>query len=577
MSEETVVEQLAKYGSWMEGQSASSLVAAHRGPAVSSLDEIEFLDLSGLNPVLPGECASSDDSTDTRIPSVPVSSAPDSAVPVSAVRVPAVQVPDNGASANLASSVAATAASGLGIISTSEVVTGGRSARRTKILALAAGFVLLVGGGLFLRDGGRSDVGGVDSADQQGPDVEDVDAIDFEQAESGQPLDLADLSAEQQRLVLEGEIVLSGNPLIVSAPLGPEPLFDTSELGTEVVFEPLLQVTAETKPIIFGSAFGSNSDEQTLTKATLLGTIDGMPWVRMVLDGPNVEELGGAGVDANVRNVFLSSTFGSVGSGALVDRDSLKLIERPATDDLEGQIIGRYETPAGWVQTRVLPADTSVVTFADGDTQAWMRPRGGMAVFYAEFDEGERFTLTALDAEGRVTMSASEVIRMASESVWTKPQLGDQLGILRGIDLDTGAAIAIGDPITASDRANSDGAEEKVSQDRRPSLLVYGAESCGPCNAGLSELVNVLDDWDGIADVFSVPQYVPTSGRWPVSESWSYPRFHPDDGSLVRDVGLLPAVLVIDADGTVLDLVSGLDGWDDLDARLQEHLGPSGS
>lgn len=70
--------------------------------------------------------------------------------------------------------------------------------------------------------------------------------------------------------VLPGETVLSTDPLIVSAAPGLEPLFDTSELGVEVVWQPAESPVEATRDAI-SFALSPPEDGETLTKAVALG------------------------------------------------------------------------------------------------------------------------------------------------------------------------------------------------------------------------------------------------------------------------------------------------------------------
>ncbi|MCP3934325.1 MAG: hypothetical protein GY708_03015 [Actinomycetia bacterium] len=224
--------------------------------------------------------------------------------------------------------------------------------------------------------------------------------------------------------VLPGETVIAQDPLIVTAPPGPEPEFDTSELGQRLEFEPIDEVPPELAEL--WSHPRRPFPDSVVIKVTLLGAIDGEPWVVWVSDGPNTDGGDGADVTANVRSRFMGSpSGGGHGSGDLVPASSLARIEPvPAGGRIERGI--SHSGPNGWVTWDNLPADTAAVTFADDDHQLWITPRAGVAVFPTQLTNGERFFLEAFNIDGERIGTVNRTFQLGSEVPTGTPQ-PDQL------------------------------------------------------------------------------------------------------------------------------------------------------
>ena len=220
-----------------------------------------------------------------------------------------------------------------------------------------------------------------------------------------------EISATKPNYVLPGEIVLSQDPLIVTGAPGPPPEFDTSDLGRQILFEPVHTVNDELDQTISRtiSMVMFSEESRTATKVTIVGHIEGEPWFIIVTDGPNIDGVGGLPVDRNFRQRFVGGPSGGSAGGDIVPIASLELIESPVPVTSGYTLPFGYTFPDGWVELSQLPVGTSVVSFSDDDSDLWLIPSAGVAAFPAEFEEGERFHLQAFDAEGELIASVSQI------------------------------------------------------------------------------------------------------------------------------------------------------------------------
>lgn len=345
-----------------------------------------------------------------------------------------------------------------------------------------------------------------------------------------------------QRFVLPGETVLSESPLVVTPAPGLEASFDTTDLGRRLVFEPITVIDAELAAL--WTSLTGQFGESALVKVTLLGEVDGEPWFVSVTDGPNIE---GADRDTTMRSRFVGSSQGASGSGDVISADSLEMIES-LPHDLQPVASGvGYSAPTGWVQWDPLPSDTAVATFADSDQRLWITPRGGVAVFPAQFDDGERFTLQAFTADGELIGTVTETAQYGADAQTTNPQPGDDLGTLRGTDAAGGVVtIAPGDHAT---------------------LFVYGANWCVPCAEAASTVLPALQDVGDAVDIHTITHYSDDTDTWPKDEDWPYPQFVPEPNSPLLSIGTIPTVLAVDANNHILGII---EGFDSLTAELQQ-------
>lgn len=329
-------------------------------------------------------------------------------------------------------------------------------------------------------------------------------------------------------LVLPGEIVIEEDPLIVAAAFAPEPQFDTSDLGAELVWEPVLEIDDETRAVIAAADGIPDNGQREIVKLTVLGKLLGQPWIVDVRDGPVLEGVSAPpGVDVmRFRNISEPG-----GSGGSVSADLVIENDRLFIDHDTGPIgqIGRTD-PTGWLVIGQLPEGTAVVGFEDSDQKRWLRPRGNRAAFRAQFDLGETATVTAYAVDGTVlgsiTVGGSD--NQGPTSWPVNP--GDAPG-LKAIDLDSGDAITIGD-------------------NAKPLILLVGAAWCQPC-ADFEQDIPFLESLGDSVEVYGVsvfedPLY--STEPWPGFEGWNFPRVRLPEVS----AGFFPAALVVDSDGKLL-------------------------
>ncbi len=206
-------------------------------------------------------------------------------------------------------------------------------------------------------------------------------------------------------VILPGETVLSEDPLIVSAAPAPEPAFDTSGLGQEVVIDPVVELDVGIEELI-GRTGTSGLSPGTLVKATVIGRLDGQPWVTAVWDKAATE----TPVPVEAGQVFRSWSLAGTGGSSVgdpVEQGSLRYLEPPALEDDWDDGVG-FTTPEGTVEWGPLPAEVSVVTFADDEDVLWTRPSGGVALIPSSIDPGESFTVEAFDADGELLATITQ-------------------------------------------------------------------------------------------------------------------------------------------------------------------------
>ena len=325
-------------------------------------------------------------------------------------------------------------------------------------------------------------------------------------------------------LILTGEPLIRSEPLVVQATASPEPEFDTQALGREIRFDPLPDDSAAIEELIeMAIGFDSFEPESDLLKLTVLGEVEGTPWAVSVTQERTID---GAGLV--LRTSTLVSTEGGSGGGDYVDPNSLQLIEmRPSGQQLMPNGAG-YGAPTGWVEWNLLPSDVSVVAFADSDQKLWIKPRNGVAVFPAQFDEGERFTVEAFDAQGNLLGSTGETVRYQDDFQQTALKVDEELGQISAIDLATGDTIEIGG-------------------NGRPSVIIIGAEWCVPC----WEIEN-QDSLTTIADTVNIyaVRFTDDGGKpWP-ADNWPYLRVEVSRTRL-NEIAGVPLALILDSENRV--------------------------
>ena len=188
------------------------------------------------------------------------------------------------------------------------------------------------------------------------------------------------------------EVVLLHDPLVVRGADGPEPLFDTSQLGTEVtLFEPA-DISATIARI---QEWLHDVEEDEVIKYVVVGTIS-------------------TGVQAGTLETSSERGWGlwivpatdalPSWSGSNETEPQLLIGWHPGTDspteadDLQGTFAWGPLSPV-----------TSVITATYGDTTVWQRPVGGIAVFDIANPAQHPIVWTAYDQNGDVIESVTQV------------------------------------------------------------------------------------------------------------------------------------------------------------------------
>lgn len=332
-------------------------------------------------------------------------------------------------------------------------------------------------------------------------------------------------AADPGPFLFPDETVLSLDPLTVQPAPGPVPLFDTAALGDQVIVSPMSEIDDETQLLIDLST--GQSPDRTVTKVTLLGNVDGRPYIDVVTDGPSANF-----PDAvNFRERWVIGD-GASGSGDPADAGSIDLMGFATDPSSSGP---SYSTPVGEIVWAVR-GETAVVTFESDNGRVWMLPTGGYAIFPAEFDTGEQFTLQALDANGAV-IDQTTIKTEDNTDPAIGPQVGDRYDRLEATDLD--------------------GEELQIILDGRPTVLLFGAEWCAPCQAFADQALPLIEAFDPSTQVYLVPSYTDPGERWVPGPGWDQPQIR-----LTTDLGgiqQLPTIIVFD-DNTIVSVRVGFDG-----------------
>ena len=177
----------------------------------------------------------------------------------------------------------------------------------------------------------------------------------------------------------DGATVLSENPLMVQPVPGPEPSFDTSNLGEEISYTPL----TPDHPLARDLA------------ATFYDFIDPLPLPTgpIVFVGHVSEALGGYGLfwptEANGYCTGTPTGGRCLGSYGMIPEEGVAVFEN------DGLV--------------VVPLEASVVVFRfNADTSLWQRPTGGWAIFPTSVDGDDTYWVDVYDADGDLMATTEE-------------------------------------------------------------------------------------------------------------------------------------------------------------------------
>ncbi|MEN8237607.1 MAG: hypothetical protein ABFR53_00255 [Actinomycetota bacterium] len=201
-------------------------------------------------------------------------------------------------------------------------------------------------------------------------------------------------------------IPILGNQMVVQAELGPEPDFDTTDLGTE---QPLIPATTATDLASPPWKYLVEYKDPAMTSQSAVVVVG------------RIGDVAAGAVTGNFTSESIGGGFDGTGLCHLVVGPALETptqswstsagcapLEHPfesGVGTVDGLAVGTSSQREGAMfvgsVTMSVPPDTSVVVFESGPTTLWQRPRGGMALFVGTFAvEGASYV--AYDASGRV-------------------------------------------------------------------------------------------------------------------------------------------------------------------------------
>lgn len=178
-----------------------------------------------------------------------------------------------------------------------------------------------------------------------------------------------------------GETLLLIDPLVVGGASSPNPDFDPSTLGVDNELADIEDAALIVDQLVGSSAL-RHGTEASLAKVTVVGVTKG------------------GSIAAILRTSYSTCLYVSTPSASVCRTVGSK--DMPGVNSLG---------LAGTITWNPLPEGTSVVTLEYGDVTLWQQPVGGVAIFDTDMNDGDQFTLTALDADGRTILIQSGVFR----------------------------------------------------------------------------------------------------------------------------------------------------------------------
>lgn len=191
-----------------------------------------------------------------------------------------------------------------------------------------------------------------------------------------------------------GEVILLQDPLVMRGADGPEPLFDTSQLGAEVVLTEPADIKGTIDRIEDWLFPGGQINEDNVIKYVVAGAISTgaeagtietsseVGWALWIIPPTDAHPMW-AGRNDNEPHPLIGNHPGT---------------DSPTeADDLQGTF--------AWGP---LSAETSVISVSYGDTTVWQRPVGGIAVFDIGNPAQQPIVWTAYDQNGNVIESITD-------------------------------------------------------------------------------------------------------------------------------------------------------------------------
>lgn len=180
--------------------------------------------------------------------------------------------------------------------------------------------------------------------------------------------------------------VLSEDPYVIQAPLGPEPRFDTSDLGEELTLEPAMSagvVPATLSERVVGVVDYDTASATAERPVVVIGTSH-QPGSKA--EGPGVTALVWF---TDVSTTCVGRSMGT-GMGSGCGSEILGTFGFGGESRLDGASSASY----------TVPLETSVVQIIANSSSYWQRPAGGHGVIAYDDNLGRPVELIAYDADG---------------------------------------------------------------------------------------------------------------------------------------------------------------------------------
>ncbi len=186
--------------------------------------------------------------------------------------------------------------------------------------------------------------------------------------------------------------VLQEDPLVLRAELGPEPRFDTSNLGVEQPLVPVETLATSLQQVIAGDIFGGGI-LLAIDEVSAVGYLPGTTRNVLVANG-KINEPNGPGFGEPAQCVSVSGP----GRDPSITGDCHQIL--PATQ-VRPIAIGLRLFGVNWAGWSFLPEETSVTVLSvDGVDRFWQRPRGNITIFTIEATPETKLELRVLDSAG---------------------------------------------------------------------------------------------------------------------------------------------------------------------------------
>lgn len=208
--------------------------------------------------------------------------------------------------------------------------------------------------------------------------------------------------------VFEGETVIREDPLVVIAVRPPEPTFDTSELGTRIVFEPIdlegegLDASIDAEIGRLETPLPPTLVEPQTRKISLLWMDELRPKIVGVVDWTSDITISGTppGSPVRVSDGNLGVTIDPDNPAASLRPPQTLSEFRDQRGDPRSLFIGGLTHGAGGSMELVASLDIAVLQLIIDDESMWAVPIDGLAVFPADLLLNTSIEIVAFDVNG---------------------------------------------------------------------------------------------------------------------------------------------------------------------------------